>query len=108
MLALNLKELNELINITHDERIVKYMEELKKVNRSPKFREYITEEQDKEFILNSVRNEGIVEGRAEGRLEGENFQKIQIARNMLNDKINLESISNYTGLSINQINSIKF
>ena len=108
MLALNLKELNELINITHDERIVKYMEELKKVNRSPKFREYITEEQDKEFILNSVRNEGIVEGRAEGRVEGENFQKIQIARNMLNDKINLESISNYTGLSINQINSIKF
>ena len=80
------------------------MRELKKVNRSPKFREYITEEQDKEFILNSVRNEGIVEGRA----EGENFQKIQIARNMLNDKINLESISNYTGLSINQINSIKF
>ena len=112
MQALNLKELNELINITHDERIVKYMEELKKVNRSPKFREYITEEQDKEFILNSVRNEGIVEGRAEGRVEGrvegENFQKIQIARNMLNDKINLESISNYTGLSINQINSIKF
>ena len=86
------------------------MEELKKVNRSPKFRKYITEEQDKAFILNSVRNEGIVEGRvegrAEGRAEGENFQKIQIARNMLNDKINLESISNYTGLSINQINSI--
>ena len=108
MQALNLKELNELINITHDERIVKYMEELKKVNRSPKFREYITEEQDKEFILNSVRNEGIVEGRVEGRAEGENFQKIQIARNSLKQNLSVDTISTITGLSINQINSIKF
>ena len=80
MQSLKLKELEELIDITQDEGIVKYMEELKKVNENPKFREYITEEQDKEFILNSVRREGQVEGRAQGRAEGKQIQKLEIAR----------------------------
>lgn len=123
MLSLNLKELKELIKLTNnDERIVKYMEELKKVNSIPKFREYITEEQDKEFILNSVRTEGRVEGEKIGEARGEKIgeargQRIGEARgekngilkaatNMLKEKINIETISKVTGLSINQIKSI--
>jgi len=42
MMNLNLEELEELIKITdNDERIVKYMEELKKVNKIPEYRQYI-------------------------------------------------------------------
>ena len=55
------------------------MEELKKVNVIPQFREIITEEQDKEFILSTVRHEG--------------------------EKIG-ERISKVTGLSVGQIKSI--
>ena len=102
MLSLNLKELKELINLTKDERIVKYMEELKKVNSNPKFREYITEEQDKEFILNSVRNEGEARGEKKGALK----TKFETAKNMLKEKISIEIISKVTGLSLSQIKSI--
>ena len=98
MLGLDLDELKELIDITGDERIVKFMNELKKVNENPKFREFITEEQDKEFILNSVRNEGIEQGIGQ--------RNIEIANNMIKDNISVATISKYTGLSINQINSI--
>ena len=123
MLSLNLKELNKLIKLTNnDERIVKYMEELKKVNSIPKFREYITEEQDKEFILNSVRTEGRVEGEKIGEVRGKKIGEargkkigeargekngiLKAATNMLKEKINIETISKVTGLSINQIKSI--
>ena len=116
MQALTIKELEELFLITQDERIEKYMNELKKVNSTPEFREYITEEQDKEFILNTVRkeerqiglNEGKVIGLNEGKAIGQSEEKIEIARNMLNDNVNADFISKYTGLSINQINSIRF
>ena len=80
------------------------MKELKKVNENTKFREYITEEQDKEFILNSVRNEGFEHGIEQG-IEQRNFE---IARNSLKRKLSVDTISAITGLSINQINSIKF
>ena len=99
MLALGLEDLIELIDITHDERIVKFMEELKKVNMEPKFREFITEEQDKEFILNSVRKEGVDQG-----IEQE---KINIVHNSLKQKLSVNTISAITGLSISQINSIR-
>ena len=98
MQSLKLKELEELIDITQDEGIVKYMEELKKVNENPKFREYITEEQDKEFILNSVRREG--------QVEGKQIQKLEIARESLKHNLSVNTISAITGLSINQIKSL--
>ena len=110
MLSLNLKELKELIKLTKDERIVKYMEELKKVNSNPKFREYITEEQDKEFILNSVRHEGEARGQKIGEARGEKKgilkSKLETAKNMLKEKFSIETISRLTGLSINQIKNI--
>ena len=110
MLSLNLKELKELIKLTKDERIVKYMEELKKVNSNPKFREYITEEQDKEFILNSVRHEGEARGQKIGEARGEKKgilkSKLETAKNMLKDKVNINTISKYTGLSLSQIKNI--
>ena len=122
MSSLNLKELKELIKLTKDERIVKYMEELKKVNSNPKFREYITEEQDKEFILNSVRTEGRLEGEKIGETRGQKIgeargekkgekkgilkSKLETAKNMLKEKFSIETISRLTGLSINQIKNI--
>ena len=126
MLSLNLKELKELINLTKDERIVKYMEELKKVNNNPKFREYITEEQDKEFILNSVRTEGRLEGEKIGETRGQKIgeargqkigeargekkgalkNKFDTAKKMLRDKVNINTVSKYTGLTLSQIKNI--
>ena len=130
MLSLNLNELEELYEITQDERIRDFMKELERVNTLPEFRQFITEEQDKEFILNTVRHEGEKIGEARGQRIGEARgqrigeargqrigeargekkgalkSKLETARNMLKDKVNINTISKYTGLSLSQIKNI--
>ena len=114
MLSLNLNELEELYEITQDERIRDFMKELERVNTLPEFRQFITEEQDKEFILNTVRHEGEKIGEARGQKIGEARgekkgalkTKFETARNMLKEKFSIETISRLTGLSINQIKNI--
>ena len=112
--CLNLNELEELYEITKDERIRDFMKELEKVNTLPAFRQFITEEQDKEFILNSVRHEGEKIGEARGQRIGEARgekkgalkSKFETAKNMLRDKVNINTISKYTGLTLSQIKKI--
>ena len=110
MLSLNLNELEELYEITKDERIRDFMKELERVNTLPEFRQFITEEQDKEFILNTVRYEGEKIGEKRGETRGERKgilkSKLETARNMLKEKFSIETISRLTGLSINQIKNI--
>ena len=110
MLNLNLEELKELYEITKDERIEKYMEELKKVNTIPEFREFITEEQDRQFIMNTERYEGEKIGEARGEARGEKKgalkSKIESATIMLKEKFSIEMISKVTGLSVSQIKNI--
>ena len=106
MLNLNLEELEELYQITKDERIVRYMKELERVNTEPQFRQFITEEQDIQFIMNTERAEGEKIGEARGEARGEKNGILKTAKNMLKDKVNINTISKYTGLSINQIKSI--
>lgn len=95
MLNLNYEELNELIKMTNDERIVKYMEELMRVNSNPKFRRFISEEEDQQFIKNSL----IAQGEKRG--------KVEIVKNSLKANLSLDTISQITGLSINEISKIK-
>ena len=106
MLDLKYDDLEELIEITQDERIVKYMEELKKVNSNPKYRSLISEEEDELFIKNSLIQQGEKRGEKRGLNKGKYLEKLEIAKNLLRDKMSIDSISKYTGLSINQIKSI--
>lgn len=52
------------------------------------------------------RVEGITEGMKEGKIQGENEAKKTIARNMLNFKIDIETISKITGLTKEEIKKI--
>ena len=49
---------------------------------------------------------GLAEGRAEGRAEGEHNKAIQSARRMKADNMPAELIAKYTGLSVDDINSL--
>lgn len=104
MLNLKLDELKELINITnHDERIVKFMEELKKVNTIPEYRQYITEEQDYQFRLNSERHEGEKRG-----LEiGEQKQKEKTIIEMLKENFSVDVISKILKMPVEQVKKYK-
>ena len=58
-------------------------------------------------LINSYKKEGLELGRTEGKIEGEKSKQLEIAERMLNDKVNLETISKYTGLSIDEIDDLK-
>ena len=52
------------------------------------------------------RESGLVEGRKSGLAEGSNKEKLAIAKLMLQGKESLDKIVKYTGLSINQLNTL--
>ena len=51
--------------------------------------------------------EGLKEGEKKGKIEGDKNKSIEIAKNMLKDNVDINIISKYSGLSIEEINKIK-
>ena len=90
------------------------MKEVERVNEDPRFREYMTKEEDQKKIYNTqmskAYNEGISEGISkgieQGILEGGKEKSIEIAKKMLQKNENILEISEYTGLTIEEINSL--
>ena len=83
------------------------METLEEVNKDPEFREYMSAEEDARKMENSHLDEARAEGRAEGISEGKIERNIEVAKNMLNEDINLSAIVKCTGLTEEEINSLK-
>ena len=75
------------------------MDEVKRVNEDPEFREFISAEEDNRKIENSIKKEL--------REEGQEEEKIEIAKNMLSRKMDTKLISEITGLTEDEINSLK-
>ena len=51
--------------------------------------------------------EGLKEGEKKGKIEGERNKSIEIARNMLKDNVDINIISKYSGLNVEEINKLK-
>ena len=79
------------------------MRNLEEVNQDPEFREYMSAEEDNRKIMNSLKKEYKEEGLKEGSLE----RSKTIALSMIEEGINIETISKCTWLSIEQISNIK-
>ena len=107
MLNLTKEELEELSK--EDREVRKYMEEIEKVNQDPRFREYMTKEEDQKKIYNTqiskAYNSGISMGISEGISKGEREKSIEIAKKLLN-KLSVNEISEYTGLTKEEIESL--
>ena len=103
MLGLPLEELEKLYSKTKDRLVKKYMEELERVNEDPRFREYLTKEQEEEKIRNTLIMEAKAEGEELGQQLGEKQTKIEIAKWMLSKKMNRKDILEATGLSEKEI-----
>ena len=97
------KSYKEMHDIIDNKKDLEILEELEMLSMNRKFLcEYDREKVNKK-LMNSLRTEGFEEGEIKGKLE----EKILTAKNMLKDKLSIDSISKYTGLSIKQINEIK-
>jgi predicted transposase/invertase (TIGR01784 family) len=52
------------------------------------------------------RQEGLQEGRQEGLQEGRQEEKLEVARNLLREKMPVDLVSRATGLSLDEINRL--
>ena len=112
MLDLDKKKLE---NMPKDDIVDMYITNVTIVNDNPEFQKYMSEEEDKKKIQNSLlseaKEEGISQGISQGYTSGINDgiskEKVSIAKNMLNKNISIEDISDITGLSIEEIENIK-
>lgn len=97
MLDLKLAELNTLAK--NDRMAEKYMSELESLNEDPKFREYMTVEEDRRKCYNSdmriAREEGIKQS------------KIKIAKSLMKSSMTIEEIVKHTGLTIDELEKLK-
>ena len=111
MLDLDKKELE---NMPKDKIVDKYITNVTIVNDDPEFQKYMSEEEDKRKIQNSLLSEAKEEGISQGYTsgindgisKGENKKSIEIAKNMLKKNMPIENISDITGLSIEKINKL--
>ena len=115
MLDLDKKELK---NMPKDKIVDKYITNVTIVNDDPEFQKYMSEEEDKRKIQNSLlseaKEEGISQGISQGYTsgindgisKGKNKKSIEIAKNMLKKNMSIEDISDITGLSIEEINKL--
>ena len=111
MLDLDKKELE---NMPKDKIVDKYITNVTIVNDDPEFQKYMSEEEDKRKIQNSLLSEAKEEGISQGYTsgindgisKGENKKSIEIAKNMLKKNMSIEDISDITGLSIEEINKL--
>ena len=75
------------------------------------FRYMYNEKEVNERLMNSRYEEGLVhgfdQGKESGFEEGTKKEKIEIAKSMLDKKLDLETISELTGLTIEEINNLK-
>jgi len=107
---LDLEE-REIEKISKKDRMVEnFMEELKKVNNNPEFQAYMTYEEDQEKIFNSrikaSEKKGLEQGLKKGIEQGKKENSTEIAKNMKNKNIDIQTISACTGLSIEEIEKI--
>ena len=99
-----------LENMPKDKIVDKYITNVTIVNDDPEFQKYMSEEEDKRKIQNSLLSEakenGYTSGINDGISKGENKKSIEIAKNMLKKNMSIEDISDITGLSIEEINKL--
>ena len=107
MLDLDKKELK---NMPKDKIVDKYITNVTIVNDDPEFQKYMSEEEDKKKIQNSLlseaKEEGISQGISQGYTSGINDGIKQTAKNLLSMNMPIEDISKATGLSVEEIKKI--
>ena len=100
MFGLDVNELKELKE--SDEYMKKIQKEVLDLNKDPEFYQWLTDEEDKEFLYNSR----VIRYKQEGIEEGSRETKIDIVKKMKKENLPIETIKKITGLNIEEIEKI--
>ena len=108
MLDLNEEDLEKLPS---DRKIMKFMNEVKKVNEDPEFFSYMNKEEDEEKCHNTELKEateaGLTAGIDIGKSEGKKEAYENMAQEMLKRNIPINDITSITSLSEEDILKLK-
>ena len=113
-------EKDELDSIPRGDTIMnKYKDKITKLNEEPEFQEYMTKEEDDRKMFNTKMNyakktgieegikRGIKQGIEQGMNVGKKEEKIKIAKNMLKKNFDIDSISEITNLTKEEIKNLE-
>ena len=107
--ATSYEELREIAG--DDKEALKIVDELEKLGIDDKFGVIYDNEEMQKRMINTARNWGYDDGKAEGleegKKEGKKEEKVSIAKNLLKNDISIEVISESTGLSIEKLEELK-
>lgn len=116
MLFLDNPNKREVVQIMEENKnIKKAIDELEQVSGNARLRriaelkeKYIRDEQSSiEYAQDEGFKQGEAKGRAEGETKGRNERNMEIAKNLLKQNVAIDIISNATGLSPEEIKSLK-
>ena len=99
MLGLDKKDLNYLCEKEGHKYMKKYMKNVEELNEDSEFVNVISPDKDNEMVINTLKNEAIKEGIEKNTLA--------TAKKMLDDNLSIDMVSKYTGLTKEEINSLK-
>ena len=100
-------DIEDLKKLSKNDRMVKkYMTELERVNKNPKFREYMSAEEDNRKIENTIKHCARMEGLEEGIKEGKKEKSIEVAKNLKAMGIDNYKIAKATDLKIEDIEKL--
>ena len=85
----------------------KIAKSVKKLNFDPKITEEIAFENEHEIWANTMHSRGIEEGTRQGIEQGSKEKQLEIAKNMLNKNMDINIISEITGLTKKEIENLK-
>ena len=83
------------------------MEELERINKDPKFIHFMSEEEDRRKLENTRIEIATEIGLERGITLGREKNNLDVAKKMLEEKIDISMISKITGLSEEEINELK-
>ena len=99
--------LDELKKFAKKEKVVgEYMDKLEKLNKNPKFYQYMTQEEDERKINNTRMYEAEQSGLKKGIEQGSLNKSIEVATNLKKIGVDIETISKATGLSKEEIEKL--
>ena len=92
-----------------------FEKKLTNLNEQETFQSAMTYEEDQKLILNTEKkisfeegvSEGITRGISQGILQGEKEKQLEIAKTMLLKNMNIKTISECTGLTVEEINRLQ-
>ena len=89
-----------------DEYMELFEKEVKRLNENQKFTAFMTPEEENEKLIKTLISEAKTEGEKNGEQIGQRKNNLSVAKKLLSKKMNLKDISEITGLSKKEIETL--